>query len=167
MGSTWHLPLGGQLQAPNPALCERFLRLDSRGGFGGQGVALGSAVWDGLVGICRRTLIAFLSLPIKIDYVSNFLSGFPRSLSLRTVLKHKHTKRVSARREFKELTFGGREGDPRGRQTQRGPPFSASMFWIKKKIKQKPSNLRLAVSRGKKSKYACVNAEIQEWCLML
>uniref|UniRef100_A0A493TPH4 Inflammation and lipid regulator with UBA-like and NBR1-like domains n=1 Tax=Anas platyrhynchos platyrhynchos TaxID=8840 RepID=A0A493TPH4_ANAPP len=107
-----------------------------------------------------RTLQLAYSWSTSLDFRQNFLYwklfgyqtvfvGFPRSLSLRTVLKHKHTKRVSARREFKELTFGGREGDPRGRQTQRGPPFSASMFWIKKKIKQKPSNLRLAVSRGK------------------
>lgn len=91
----------------------------------------------------------FVSCLLKIDYVSNFLSGFPRSLSLRTVLKHKNTKRVSTRGEFKKkLTFGGREGDSCGRQTQRGPPFSASVFWKRRK-KQKPSNLRLAVSRGK------------------
>lgn len=31
----------------------------------------------------------FYFLPVDVDYVSNFLSGFPRSLSLRTVLKHK------------------------------------------------------------------------------
>lgn len=90
-------------------------------------------------------------LPVEFDYVSNFLAGFPRSLSLRTVLKHKNTKRVSSRGEYnKELTFG--EG--RGRQTQRGPPlFSASMFWIKKR-KQKPSNL--AGSRGKYKTYVCM-----------
>lgn len=92
--------------------------------------------WDGGDLQARTERRCFL--PVEIDYVSNFLAGFPRSLSLRTVLKHKHTKRVSARGEFnKELTFGGREGDSRGRQTQRGPPFSASVFWIKKKIKSK------------------------------
>lgn len=35
------------------------------------------------------------------------------------------------------------------------PPFSSSMFWIKKK-KQKLSNLRLVVSRGKYKVEVCM-----------
>lgn len=95
---------------------------------------LGATV--GLVGSPGLSTEHFVSCLLKIDYVSNFLSGFPRSLSLRTVLKHKNTKRVSTRGEFKKnLTVGGREGDSCGRQTQRGPPFSASVFWKRRKNK--------------------------------
>lgn len=79
-------------------------------------------IWIGSTGMGWSV---FYFLPIEIDYVSNFLSGFPRSLSLRTVLNHKNTKRVSTRGDFnKELTFAGREGNSRGRQTQRGHPPS-------------------------------------------
>lgn len=135
---------GQQAPASKPAFCQQRSRWQVLGctGAGWPVVEMGTDP------VCF--------LPIEFDYVSNFLAGFPRSLSLRTVLKHKNTKRVSSRGEYnKELTFGGREGVTCGRQTQRGLPSSLPLFWIKKR-KQKPSNLRLAGSRGKYKTYVCM-----------
>lgn len=91
----------------------------------------------------------FVSCLLKIDYVSNFLSGFPRSLSLRTVLKHKNTKRVSTRGEFKKKAdFWGKGGGFMWQTDTAWTPLLCLRV-LEKKKKQKPSNLRLAVSRGK------------------